>query len=95
MAELPDDLVMRLYAGASPVRLIREHRGQTQNELASRASMPPAEVRQIEKTKRFRHADQCDRLAGALGVLPCALRSVQGRYRGCDEAAESFDEEGA
>ena len=54
MTELPDELVGRIFGGASPVRLIREHRGLSLNELASSAGMPTSRLRQIEETKRLR-----------------------------------------
>jgi transcriptional regulator with XRE-family HTH domain len=85
MAELPDDLVSRIFAGASPVRLIREHRGLSQNELASAAGLSPSRLRQIEETKRIRE-EEAPRLATALGVSKCAFQSVRSRFRGCEDA---------
>lgn len=83
--ELPDHLIERLYAGAFPVAVWRNHLALTVNELASRAGVSPAALRRIEETKRLR-GDECERLAAGLGISPCHLRQVRGRYRGCEDA---------
>jgi len=83
--DLPDALIERLYAGAFPVTVWRKHLGLSVNELASRAGMSPAELKRIEETKRM-IGDQCERIAKGLGIAPCHLSQVRGRYRGCDDA---------
>lgn len=90
--ELPDALIERLHTGAFPVTVWRNHLGLTQNELASRAGMTPSELRRIEEAKRLR-GSQGERIAKGLGISPCHLRQVRGRYRGCDDALANIGEE--
>ena len=90
MSDLPDHLIEQLHGGASPVAVWRKHRGWTQGELASRAGMPPAELRRIEETRRLRD-DQAERLATALGISFGCLDRVRGRFRGCDDALRDIE----
>jgi transcriptional regulator with XRE-family HTH domain len=84
---LPDELVGRIFGGASPVRLIREHRGLSPKELARSASISPSRLRQIEETKQLR-AGEAEQLAQSLGVSKCASQGTRNRFRGCDDALD-------
>ncbi len=88
--DLPDALIERLHAGAFPVTIWRKHLGLSVNELASRSGMAPAELQRIEDRKRLL-GDQGERIAAGLGISPCHLCQVRGRYRGCDEALAALD----
>jgi DNA-binding XRE family transcriptional regulator len=57
-----------LLAGQSPIRVWREHRGMTQEQLASAAGIRRAYVAQIEAGHRRGSTAVLARLAGALGV---------------------------
>ena len=92
MAELPDDLISRIFGGASPVRLIREYRKLSQNELASAAGIPPARLRQIEESRKLREGE-AERLSGVLQVSKCSFQTVRSRFRGCEEAMDGANEE--
>jgi transcriptional regulator with XRE-family HTH domain len=65
MPELPDQLVSRIFGGAPPVRLIREHRGLSQNELVSAAGISPSRLRQIEESRRLREGEAEQLAAGS------------------------------
>lgn len=58
---------------AANVRRLRTARSMTQDELAARASMDPAEVRRIEGARRDPGTRVLTRLANGLGVPPAAL----------------------
>ena len=92
MDQIPDQLIGAIFGGASPVRVIRHHRGLSQNELASAAGLAPARVRQIEETHRLREGE-AERIARALSVSKCAFQSVRSRFRGCDDAMDHAPEE--
>lgn len=66
---LPAEMVDRILAGASPVRVWREHRGLTAQALAEAAGLAQSYVSQIETGKRDGTVDTLVKLAGALGVL--------------------------
>ncbi|HEY0116269.1 MAG TPA: helix-turn-helix transcriptional regulator [Allosphingosinicella sp.] len=87
---LPDRLIEQLHAGAFPVTVWRKHRGLSERELASRAEMPPSELRRIEESRRLRD-EQAKRLAAALGVTPACLAPLRGRFRGCEDALAGLD----
>ncbi len=66
---LPADMVARILAGESPVRVWREHRGLTAQALAEAAGLAQSYVSQIETGKRDGTVDTLVKLAGVLGVL--------------------------
>ncbi len=66
---LPAEMVDRILAGESPVRVWREHRGLTAQALAEAAGLAQSYVSQIETGKRDGTVDTLVKLAGALGVL--------------------------
>ena len=49
---VPDEIMRRELAGESPIILWREHRGLTQQELATRAGISKPYLSQIETGKR-------------------------------------------
>ncbi|KAF0220184.1 MAG: helix-turn-helix transcriptional [Geobacteraceae bacterium] len=49
---VPDEIVRRELTGESPIKLWREHRGLTQQELANRARISKPYLSQIETGKR-------------------------------------------
>lgn len=67
--ELPSEMVDRILAGESPVRVWREHRGLTAQALAEAAGLAQSYVSQIETGKRDGTIDTLVKLADALGVL--------------------------
>lgn len=66
---LPSEMVDRILAGESPVRVWREHRGLTAQALAEAAGLAQSYVSQIETGKRDGTVDTLVKLADALGVL--------------------------
>ena len=58
--------------GANLSRL-RERSGITQEEMAFRASLHRTEIGLLERGGRIPKIDTAAKLAGALGVTPCAL----------------------
>lgn len=57
-----------LLAGQNPVRVWREYRGLTEEQLAEAAGVPAAEVAQIEAGRRRRSKEALARIARALAV---------------------------
>jgi len=49
---IPDEIVRRELAGESPIKLWREHRGLTQQDVALRAGISKPYLSQIETGKR-------------------------------------------
>jgi DNA-binding XRE family transcriptional regulator len=65
---VPADLVRRELAGESAIKLWREHRGLTQQELATRAGISKPYLSQIETGKRQGTVETLSALARALDV---------------------------
>jgi DNA-binding XRE family transcriptional regulator len=65
---IPSEMVMRMVAGESPVRVWREHRGLTMAALAERARIAQPYLSQIETGKRDGTAQTMKKLAEALDV---------------------------
>jgi DNA-binding XRE family transcriptional regulator len=65
---VPAETVDRILAGESPVRVWREHRNLTQQQLADRARLSKPYVSQIESKSREPSLDALRRLAAALEV---------------------------
>ena len=65
---LPIEMVERLLAGESPVRVWRTCRGMTAHELAEAAHLAPSYLSEIETRKKPGSFDAMARLARALGV---------------------------
>lgn len=65
---LPADLVDRMIAGESPVRIWREHRGMALRELARKADIPASYLSDIEHKKKPGSVAALSALAKALGV---------------------------
>ena len=65
---IPHDVVVRLIDGANPVKVWREHRGLTQNELGTELGLSGAYISQIESGKRDGTVKVYAALAKALDV---------------------------
>jgi DNA-binding Xre family transcriptional regulator len=65
---MPIEMIERLLAGESPVRVWRAHRGMSAHELARRAKLAPSYLSEIETGKKPGSFDAMARLARALGV---------------------------
>jgi DNA-binding XRE family transcriptional regulator len=65
---VPDDIVRRELAGESPIKLWREHRGMTQQELAARAGISKPYLSQLETGKRQGTVETLSSIARALDV---------------------------
>jgi DNA-binding XRE family transcriptional regulator len=65
---VPAEIVRRELAGESPVKLWREQRGLTQEELAKRAGISKPYLSQIETGKRQGTVETLSALARALDV---------------------------
>lgn len=65
---VPDDIVRRELAGESPIKIWREHRGLTQQELANRAGISKPYLSQIETGKRQGTVETLSSLARSLDV---------------------------
>src|SRR5437763_1117114 len=63
---LPATMVERLFAGESPVRIWREHRGMKASELAAATSLTPAYISEIESGKKPGSLDSFRKIARAL-----------------------------
>ena len=64
----PAEVVDRLLAGDSPIKVYREHRGLTQRKLAERAGINPVYLSQLETGRRRGGLATLRRIADALGV---------------------------
>lgn len=69
-AEVTDDPLIDF---GNNLRRLREERGLSQDALAQRAGMDPAEIRRIESARRDPGVRVVSRLAHALGVQPSDL----------------------
>ena len=65
---VPAETVDRILAGECPVRVWREHRKMTQQQLADRAGLSKPYISQIESKAREPSLHALRRLAGALEV---------------------------
>ena len=65
---LPSEFVTRMLAGTSLVKLWREHRGMTQNALATAASVNRVQISEIEAGKKNGSVETLKKLANALNV---------------------------
>ena len=65
---LPAELVRRMVAGESPVRIWREHRGMSGKALAEAARVTPSYLSEIESGKKPGSFDAMARIAEALNV---------------------------
>jgi DNA-binding XRE family transcriptional regulator len=65
---VPEEIVRRELEGESAVKLWREHRGLTQQELAKRAGISKPYLSQIETGKRQGTVETLNAIAGALDV---------------------------
>ncbi|MDF1587409.1 helix-turn-helix domain-containing protein [Marinimicrococcus flavescens] len=65
---IPIELVDRMLAGESPVRVFREHRGISQQGLAEAAAISAAYLCQIEQGRRQPSVEVLKKLAAALRV---------------------------
>ena len=65
---IPHEVVKRLVAGVSPVRVYREYRGLTQRVLAERAKLATSYLSQIETGQRTGSAKLLRRIADALDL---------------------------
>ena len=72
---LPADQWHRIRAGASPLRVIREHRGLTQIQLAERSGIDQPQLSGIENKKRIGTVQTLKALARALNAPMEALVS--------------------
>ena len=70
---LPVELVERLFAGDSPVRIWREHRVLPMADVARAAALSVADLAAIETGMVAPEQDVVIRLAGALRVSPDEL----------------------
>ena len=64
----PAEVVDRLLAGESPIRVYRTYRGMTQKQLAEAAGINPVYLSQIETGKRAGSLRTLTAMATALGV---------------------------
>jgi mRNA interferase RelE/StbE len=65
---MPHEVLARIVAGESPVRVIREWRGLSAAELARRAGLHRVQVHDIEAGKRSGSVQTLRRIADALDV---------------------------
>ena len=65
---IPEEIMRRELSGESPVKLWREHRGLTQQELAARVGISKPYLSQIETGKRQGRVDTLSALARSLEV---------------------------
>ncbi len=65
---LPAERAKRIIAGASPVRVWREHRGLTLRQLAEASGLGLSYISEIERGAKSGSIDAISRLARALGL---------------------------
>ena len=65
---VPDEIVRRELAGESSIKLWREHRGLTQQELATRAGISKPYLSQIETGKRQGTVETLSAIARSLNI---------------------------
>jgi len=65
---VPDEIVRRELAGESSIKLWREHRGLTQQELATRVGISKPYLSQIETGKRQGTVETLSAIARSLDV---------------------------
>jgi DNA-binding XRE family transcriptional regulator len=65
---VPAEIVRRELAGESPIKLWREHRGLTQQELAKRSGISKPYLSQIETGKRRGTVETLSAIAHSLNV---------------------------
>lgn len=88
---LPDEQISRILAGASPIRVIREHRGLSLRVLAMRTGIPLADLKDYEAGKRAISVGREQVVARALDVQPAALQRCA-RFEDCAEQLRFVDE---
>lgn len=64
----PSDVVNRIIDGESPIRVLREYRGMTQQQLANAAGITRVMVTHIESKRRIGSIETLKAVANALGV---------------------------
>lgn len=69
----PAAVVNAILDGASSVKVLREHRGLTQKQLAQAAGLNPVYLSQIERGERTGSLATLSALAKALNVDPAML----------------------
>ncbi len=65
---VPDEILRRELAGESPIKLWRERRGLTQQELAEKAGISKPYLSQIETGKRQGTVETLSALASSLDI---------------------------
>lgn len=70
---LPEAVWLEIEGGADPVRVIRNHRGLAEGELAGLAAISSAELSDVESGRQAASPDLLNRLAAALNVPPALL----------------------
>ena len=65
---IPSSVTYAILDGANPIRVWREHRGLTQQQLADRARISKPYLSQLESGKRSGSTEVLSALAEALGV---------------------------
>lgn len=70
---LPEAVWLEIEGGADPVRVIRNHRGLAEGELARLTAISSAELADVESGRRAASPHLLRRLAAALSVPPALL----------------------
>jgi predicted transcriptional regulator len=65
---LPADMVKRILAGESPIRVWREHRGLNARELAAKSGLSAPYISEMEGGKKDGSVSAVKKIAEALGV---------------------------
>lgn len=66
---VPGDMVKRIVAGETPLKVWREYRGLKQTELADKTGIDQGAISKIENGKRMGDVDTLKALADGLGIL--------------------------
>ncbi|HYE34205.1 helix-turn-helix transcriptional regulator [Methylocaldum sp.] len=75
--QLPEDLMARLLGGENAIRIWREFRGLTQQDLAERAGITESFIGLLERGRPTCRIDKLTRIAEVLGVhLEQIIRTV-------------------
>ena len=80
---LLDAQIERIWAGESPIRVLREHRGLSLLDLAKRTNLSLDQLERYEKSRSIPREDRLVKIAQALGVRPSDLRRSHHSFAEC------------
>ena len=89
---LNDDQIGRIFAGESPIRVLREHRGLTIPELARMAGVEADQLECYEEGHARPGSDRLTVIAEVLDADPIALRRCDEHFAALRQFAACAEE---